>query len=141
MTKKYLDRIVKLLIPEQLDIFYKMYPEGPAPKQVKWAINQIENTILAQNRESQKLRDIKTEFEEFKKAAEDREAAHVRAFQHITKELAQTLKENERLSASKVDVDNANIIEKLEKLYALEATGVDNWEWYDEAMESIDSND
>lgn len=134
MTKKYLDQISKLLIQEQMDIFNRMYPDGPDKSQLKWAITQVENTILGQNKRAQRLRDIEKEFEEYKKDNADKIATHVRAFDSLAKELAKVTKENERLSASKIDIDNAEIIERLDKLAALEAGGVDNWEWYDEAM-------
>jgi hypothetical protein len=141
MSKKYLDQILKLCTPSQLDMFNRMYPDGPAPKQINTAISQVERTILSLNHQVEKLKDIDKAFEEFKEAAAARESAHVRGFQHLTKELADVLKENERLSASPVNVNNADIIEQLDKLAALEAAGVDNWEWYGEALSSMNDED
>lgn len=36
------------------------------------------------------------------------------------------------------ETEYRELLDRSEKLAALEAGGVDNWEWYDEAMSSLD---
>jgi hypothetical protein len=141
MSKKILDQLLQICTPKQLDIFNRCYPEGPKPTQIKWAIQQIVNTIRDVNIDVDKLKDIKKEFDDFKKLSADNESTRIREINSLTKELAIANREIERLSADKVNVDNAEIIERLDKLYALEAGGVDNWDWYGECMSTMYDNE
>lgn len=141
MSKKILDQLLQICTPKQLDFFNKIYPEGPKPTQIKWAIQQIVNTIREVNIQVDSLKDIKQEFEDFKKLATDNENIKAKEILSLTRDLAIANKEIERLSADKVNVDNAEIIKRLDMLDALENGGVDNWYWYDECMESMYEED
>jgi hypothetical protein len=141
MSKKILEQMLQICTPKQLDFFNKIYPEGPKPNQIKWAIQQIVNTIRDVNIDVDKLKDIKKEFDDFKKLSADNESTHIREINSLARDLAIANSEIERLSADKVNVDNAEIIKRLDMLDALESGGVDNWDWYGECMSTMYKED
>jgi thiamine biosynthesis lipoprotein ApbE len=134
--REYLDRLLKVCTAEQLGMFNRMYPNGPAPKQIKWAITQIENTILSMNKKAQVLANIQAEFEEFKRVNSAITESLQLSFNNLAQELNEADKEIERLSTPET-IASADVLRRLYELAALEAAGVDNWEWYDKAMSNV----
>lgn len=61
----YLERILKLCTPSQLDRYSRMYPNGATKQQEPRAIEQVEQTILNLNRDVQRLMDIEKEFKDY----------------------------------------------------------------------------
>lgn len=140
MSRKYLDQILKLCTPTQLDFFNRLYPNGLAPNQVKFAISQVEHTILSLNIEIEALKKTNKEYEELKELTRQQQASYDRELKESKEELCEAYDTINRLSAAQVNVDNARIIRQLDKLSALEQFGVDNWCGYDDAMESLNQD-
>jgi hypothetical protein len=134
--KVLLNNLLELCTPGQLDMFNRMYPNGP--KNIDLAISQIKRTILKLNEEVDNLRLAVKNNEEYRKWQVERHnqlECDILARDH---DLAVLEHEIERLKASSsVDVKTAEILERLEWLDCLESAGVDNWSGYDYAVELL----
>ena len=135
-----MEKLLTLFEPEHLDIWKKMYPEGPTPKQVPHATWQIENTLKgAQSRYFDKCLANRLLSDSLERAK-----AKEKELSRQVESLRESLKESEadvrRLSTPATKM-TAEIEYKLEKLSALECAGVDNWEGYDYAMESMNEEE
>lgn len=131
--QKYLDNLLALCTEEQTNLFNRMYPDGPPNDKVDFAIMQVENTIRQLNK---KTAAQATTLSESKEQLSELTAVN----SELTNQLSvlQTqynmlALENERLSTP-INVENNKTQERLLLLDALEAGGVDNWEWYDESI-------
>lgn len=132
----YLSRLLKLCTPEQMDMYRRMYPSNPTPSQRTRATEQVEATLLGMNRDVQQLRNIKKEFE----ARETEYEAALLALGEQVSGLRGELRDARyqiRLLSTPINTGNAKIQGRLDKLDALEAAGVDNWEGYDFAMAAL----
>jgi len=136
ISQQYLDKILTMTTSDQLDMFKKMYPDGPKNSQLPVAISQVERTILNLNNRVELLRHVEIKYKkvvlEYKEqlAAKDEELSSTR----------EELKEAQRelaLMSSSVDVNQVEVQRKLALLAALEAAGVDNWEGYYLARELL----
>ena len=134
---EYMNKLLTLCTDGEQEKFNKMYPQGPTKKQIDWAIKQIENTINAQSRirSMENIRQHKTKVEEQDKQIRDLQ----KQLANINDQLNQVNNENMRLR--QVTTSTAvDVAERLDKLAALEACGVDNWDGYDVAMEGAGSS-
>lgn len=41
-----IERVLPTLSEKQQDLFRRMYPNGPKPEQLEWALTQINNTVV-----------------------------------------------------------------------------------------------
>jgi len=132
----YMNSLLALCTDRQKDIFNRMYPAGPSIKQINWAIKQLENTLSNLNSKEE-------EFKELQRVLTDHTTKSAEIIKELTSKLAISEHENkvyekriERLT-SQINIDNANVQERLALLDALEAGGVDNWDGYDLAIDAI----
>ncbi|NOR27648.1 MAG: hypothetical protein GQ540_03855 [Lutibacter sp.] len=116
-----------------------MYPNGVSIKQLKWATEQIENTLNGLNCKNEEFKKLKIDnydlCEEYKSKIKDLNE-ELKAFQYNTFDLHEKIKRLE----NPISIDNNDIQERLELLDALEAGGVDNWQWYDESINQYKDN-
>jgi hypothetical protein len=136
-NNQYMKKILALCTEEQKDIFNKMYGDGPTTKQIEWATKQIEKTLLDTNRRAQiaqnKLEESKLELFEIK--------GKFNILQRNNDDMTVNLKEAQyyiKLLSTHENKQRADIEKRLEKLDKLEAAGVDNWEWYEDAMKNYE---
>ena len=135
-NKDYLECLLLLCTEKQKVLFNRMYPDGINTNSKKsWAIRQLENTLKNLNSSKEELRESKEENEKISIQA-------INDINLVKQELVQTKKELEesRSEASKlsnpINTNNLDIQNRLELLDALEAGGVDNWEFYEDSIES-----
>jgi chromosome segregation ATPase len=134
--KQYLDELLTLCTEQQLNMFNLMYPNGPTSKQYDRSIEQIKATILGLNKDVERLRNIEKDFNLFKKESEEKEQSLQKEIKLLNHEI-ESLNNNIDMINNHINIENAEIQERLAKLDALEQYGVDNWEWYDDAINSI----
>lgn len=139
MSAAYLEKILKLCTPEQLDFYNRLYPNGPTKAQQARAIQQVEQTIINLNRDVQQLRNIKTEFELFKLDATLEVNVWENKLNQANARITELERDNNILKSATNPIIAADMA-RLDKLYRLEAAGVDNWEGYGYAM-SDDEDD
>ena len=60
--REYLNKLLQLCDDKQRNVFERMYGEGPSPKQLGWAITQVENTIKMTNDVWGELRDAQKQW-------------------------------------------------------------------------------
>jgi len=132
INRAYLNRLVLMLTPAQKDMCDGMYfyPGGVKVGSVDNAILQIENTLTKQNIDTEKLTNeykiLKEEIKQGKSALSSAESKN--------KKLENELKfANDMISRleNPINIENAEIQERLEYLDRLEAAGVDNWNGLD----------
>lgn len=133
--KEYLIDLLTLCTEPQLNMYNRMYPDGP--RNLDIAINQIKQTILNLNKKVDVLKDIEKEFNLFKERTKEIEKLADKEIDRLNIELKLLQNELEMIR-NPINAENTEVQERLEKLYKLEAAGVDNWEWYDEAMSRND---
>lgn len=136
MNKRdYLNKLLALCTEKQKDLFKRMYPEGPLPKQLDWATIQLENTLKDLNEQKEMMKSLRDQYNlevlNLKKEADFSALALVTT----QRELDKANKRIEQLS-NPMSMANADIQTDLQILSALQAHGVDNWEGYDDAMRS-----
>ena len=136
IERDYMNSLLALCSDAQQEIFKKMYPTKPTPKQLNHAITQLENTLKRENLEIETLKRQFRESKELVTSLEENIKSLESENRKLKKENGRLEKEIERLSSDPVAVDNADIQKDLALLAALEAGGVDNWEWYDEAVQA-----
>jgi len=135
MTKRdYLNNLLQLMTEEQLKLFERMYPNDPTDRQVAHAIVQCENTLKGLNKKVQRLTNVDKEFKTFKEQCKIDAQVCSNKIDVLEHELNKINVLAEQLS-NPIATDNAEIQDRLAKLDALEAGGVDNWTWYGESME------
>jgi hypothetical protein len=134
--KEYLQDLLTLCTEQQLNLFNRMYPNGCDSKQTDLAITQIKNTILSMNKKTESLVNIQKEFEDFKIKSLKENKDLEKLYKEQEKELKEAYLDIEKLS-NPINTQNLDVQRKLDKLYALECGGVDNWEWYGECMSTI----
>ncbi len=139
MNKKdYINKLLALCTKSQLNVFNRMYPDGPAKNQITHATMQLENTLYDLNTSNEELRRKKQEtVNDTKKLNDEIQALHSEV-DNTKIELQDAHNLIQRLETP-INVDNNNIQERLLLLNALEAGGVDNWEWYDESIKNYDN--
>ena len=131
MTKtEYLNDLLTLCTECQKNMYNRMYPNGVTGKQVDNAISQIKNTILGLNNKCDKLSSVELELSTLKIEHEHLKQVNNR----LQRECVVLENEVDRLS-NPISTDNAYVLERLAILDALEAGGVDNWDWYGYALE------
>lgn len=139
MTKnEYLLELLTLCTQPQQDFFYKMYSDGvkSAHFKIDTAINQVKNTLRDN---SGKYETIKSENKILTDNLESRDKEvqwFVQNTRVLEKEIRRLRMEVDHLSGDRVNLENAEVLAKLDKLEALEQGGVDNWCWYYEALEN-----
>jgi uncharacterized protein YlxW (UPF0749 family) len=135
--KQYLDDLITLCTKKQIEMFNRMYPNGPTSKQFDRAIDQIKATILGLNKDVERLKDIEKDFKESKIVSEEKEQSLQKEIKLLNHEI-ESLNNEIDMFNNPINTDNIEVQKRLAKLDALEAGGVDNWEWYGECMSSID---
>ena len=109
---EYMTELLALCSEKQKEIFNRMYPNGPAQKQVKIAIWQISNTLRSGNKDTENL---KTEIKRLKENVEHNEKIALDYKARIT-ELEQQVRalESEALMLKNpVNTENADIKKRL----------------------------
>jgi len=135
MTKReYLNNLLQLMTEEQLNLFARMYPNDPTDKQVAHAITQCETTLKGLNAKVQRLSNVDKEFKAFKDQSKIYDQMCSNKIDELKYEMNKISVLAEQLS-NPIATDNAEIQDRLAKLDALEAGGVDNWMWYGASME------
>lgn len=132
----YKDRLLALCTPSQKDLFARMYPTGVTNDQLAHAIKQIENTLCSLNCKNEEFNDLKISHHNDVVRLESAHAEVVVELRNAQKHITSLEAVNDRLSSNPDAVENNKTQERLLKLDALEAGGVDNWDSYDDAMES-----
>lgn len=131
MTKtEYLNDLLTLCTDSQKNMYNRMYPNGVTGKQVDNAISQIKNTILGLNNKCDKLSSVSLELSTLKIEHEQLKQVNNR----LQRDCDVLENEVDRLS-NPISTDNAYVQERLAILDALEAGGVDNWDWYGASLE------
>ena len=134
MNKKdYLHNLLALCTDKQKKVFTRMYPDGPKNNQVSHAIRQVENTLKNLNATNENLKTAKEEgAENAAKLQADIRSLEIKLH---TSELQRKAADNlaNRLK-NPIATENNSVQERLNLLDALVAGGVDNWEWYEEAI-------
>ena len=132
---QYMESLIELCTEKQKDFFLRIYPDGPNPSQVKRATQQIEATLKQDNL---KIEQLKGELKAHQTSAEE---AHLK-LKSVSKELVDCKSDKEDLQlvidriSNPIDIENSEVQSRLSLLNALEAGGVDNWEWYDHAIKT-----
>ena len=134
--REYVNDLLTLCTPEQANMFNRMYPDGPNIKQIDRAIEQIKATILGLNKDVQNLRNIRKEFEAYKKETAEEISSLNRELEFTKRELSIAYDDLSKIK-NPIDLNNLEVQQRLDLLDALKSAGVDNWEWYDEAISSI----
>ena len=127
-TNDYLNKLLGLCNEGQLNLFNKMYPDGPDKKQLSWAISQVERTLKSEN---DKITNLKNEIKELKTIG-DKKTDTIHSLNSDIADLQKELNALKNYASASTD----DVQKQLDKLQALEAGGVDNWEWYDESLDS-----
>lgn len=131
---EYLSNLLALCTEKQKNLFCRMYPNGPNKYQLSRAISQVENTL-------KDLNTLKSDLVSIKTAAKDKYIGLEAEFNHLQRILESTKNALNEANNSieklitPINTENKAIQERLELLDALEAGGVDNWQWYDESIE------
>lgn len=139
---KLLERLLGLCTDEHRDMFTLMYPHGVKTNQVDNALTQVERTIRDAVK-GNKPPSIQTVEDNIQRLESDALLQNKRiddCNDQISTLHAELEYANRRIEwlTTPVATDNADIHEKLDKLYKLEVGGVDNWEWYDISMGRTD---
>jgi len=134
--KDYLQKILALCTENQLSMFNRMYPNGPDKNQIKRAIQQVEQTLKVFNCKNQKLREENKESKQCIEILTTENNKLKKEINYLKEDLKESNIKITNLSTPSA-IESANINASLQKLAALEAVGVDNWEYYDEAMNNI----
>ena len=139
-NNEYLIKLVSILTEDQLSLFNRMYPEWPSKSQTKLAIVQAETTLMKLNETNSKLRHENIELKESILKKSSSLIEYENDLDDIKSDLKEAYKTIERLK-NPINIENSVVQERLELLAALEAGGVDNWEWYDESIDRHMNND
>ena len=134
----YLNKLLGLCTDNQKNLFNRMYPDGPSPKRLKWAITQVENTLKNLNSSKEELKYLKKEHEEKIAELTGLHSDALRKIGRLEGELKGLQELNERLS-NPVSIKNSDVQERLILLDALEAGGVDNWNGYEAAITNYET--
>lgn len=132
--KEYLERLLTLCTKKQTDLFNRMYPDGVEKKKLDWATGQVERTLKGLNESAEELRTKTKEYNEDLEAKDKEVKANLFKVRDLESELAVLYRRFERMSEVPSNKENDRIQERLDLLDALEAGGVDNWEWYSESI-------
>ena len=138
IDKDYLSKLLSLCTDKQKDRFSKMYPNGPIPKQITRAIQQIENTLSDLNIYNEENIELKKYYNEITNnlcEVISNQESSINKLEHDLHNANISI----LLLKTPINLNNKDISYRLSKLEALEAAGVDNWEWYEEAMNSINA--
>lgn len=130
----YLQKLLLLCNEKQMDMWNKMYPNGP--KDIDWAIKQVEGGLQALAVRCSELDNVLVDFNNYKCESQDT----INSLKKQSYDLEQTLasaRSEIKMLDNPIALQNAEVQKRLEKLDALEAGGVDNWEWYGEAMSGV----
>ena len=130
----YLSSLLMLCTEKQTDLFYRMYPDGVSPKQVKHATRQIENTLKNLNESNEELNRVTKECDEHKSISDGKVADANQKLKVIEQELNDANRLIERLE-NPINIENNEVQERLNLLDALVAAGVDNWDGYGYALD------
>ena len=131
--KEYLNNLLTLCTEKQCNFFSRIYPNGPKPNQIKHAISQTENTLRNLNATNEDLKRVKKEAKESIDEFTIKNNIINQNLKNTENELKEAYALIERLKTP-ISVNNNDIQEQLDLLSALEAGGVDNWEFYDESI-------
>ena len=132
-NKNYLDSLLSLCTDRQKNLFSRIYPDGPKPTQIKHAIFQVENTLKNLNADDEAAKAVKKEAKETVAELSLNLSTTKINLKNTEDELKEAHAVIERLK-NPINVENNAIQERLALLDALEAGGVDNWEWYSESI-------
>jgi septal ring factor EnvC (AmiA/AmiB activator) len=140
-SRELLFELLQLCTPDQINKFELMYPSGPAADQLLWAISQVKNTIKKQNIDTTQLQN---QIKDLKQLVDDNTISIQQYKRDIERLENVAMDYNAKIYNMQTIIDsNAGFalsqetVDRLAKLDALEIGGVDNWEWYDEAMKHI----
>lgn len=131
--RQYLYKIIELCTPDQLELFDRMYPNGVSSNDMLNATSQVENTLKKANVNTEALKYVKMEVKSLDDEHSNKIGKLKQEIETLKSELAGSVKLVKRLS-NPISIENNNVQEQLNKLYALEAGGVDNWVGYDESL-------
>lgn len=132
--REYMDKILSFLTERELAVFRRVF--GGKINDVDGAIDLIERHMKSQARERF---DIEQHNEEIKRRDTDIMVANDEK-NHLKVRIISLEKDIERMQChvevieSETDTDSAYAKKRLAILDALEAGGVDNWEWYEESL-------
>lgn len=119
--REYMEKLLLLCTTSQKELFSRMYPNKVEDKKIDWAIKQLENTLKKGNEEIEIKQNKIKGLEEM---------------------LEKTLKENSSLQNDVKELSKKTIqfknVDDNELLNALFAHGLDNWEGYEIALESLE---
>jgi len=138
--KDTMELLLSLCTDSQKDLFEKIYPNGPTDKQLDHAIFQCSNTLKHANDEIAQLESAKLKTEtELNTAIAERDK-YMSQLNNTNKEIQILEKQLEARNNLMSDVEKSSVYtqERLARLDALEAAGVDNWDGYDYAMEMLE---
>ena len=134
MNKRdYLEKLLLLCTTKQKDFFLRMYPVGLKASQINYAIVQVENALKNNNA-------TKEDLAKFKVSSAADKAIETKLYNdEKVKRLGLEIKLKEAYALverlkNPINTENNEIQERLQLLNALEAGGVDNWEWYSESI-------
>ena len=137
MTERdYMNRLLNLCTERQKAFFDRIYPEGPKNNQLKTAISQIERTLSNLDEQKEEISSMKKEAAELAEKENKIKAEYRKTITQLEGELKDAKAQIDRLS-NPINLENAEVQERLDLLSALEAGGVDNWEWYDESINNF----
>lgn len=132
--REYIDRLLALCPESYNDMFNRMYPDGPKPKQVKWATTQVENSVKGLSRVVERNTESSAKSARLLMEHEVTIANLASELKASKTEANQLRIEVENLSTDPDAVATADVQARLNLLEALENGGVDNWEWYSESI-------
>ena len=131
-AKQKINYLMIFLSEKEKSLFKRMYGDYPDTKsKERHAVSQIENTLnkrcFSLSRSREEIEELENVIEKLKKEKKDIKEKN----RHLQEEVVNLNK----IEASGTRVVTTEEDKRLAKLAALEAGGVDNWEWYDTALE------
>ena len=142
MNKRdYLNDLMELCTDKQRDLLSRMYPDGVKKNQLDQAINQIKRTLKKANQFMEDTKQTEKETQINLDALTKEHNDEIKNLNYQIEELEQELKYAEQFIndvRNPIDIKNAHVQKRLRLLDALEAGGVDNWEWYEESIKHLE---
>lgn len=132
-NRDYLNKLLLLCTEKQTDLFGRMYPDGVSKAQLSWAVTQLENTLKGLNDQNEQMKALKAGHKDAISETESEKYKLTHKIERLENELNEVANRLGRVQ-NPINIENSEVQERLELLSALEAGGVDNWEWYDESI-------
>jgi septal ring factor EnvC (AmiA/AmiB activator) len=132
---KTLEMMKSMLTDSQSEFYDRIFDKAVPAVKTDDAINLCVRTLRKGNDDIEKLQNASREFEANLKTEKE-------TTRSLTAQLNQAKRENEKLTAkieatpmTKEELESEYVANRLAILDALEAGGVDNWDWYGESLE------